>query len=118
MTKKANRLVLDISVLAEASKTLREVLVRYERAVATLATRVHRGESVLESFDAMDGAMRGRRELTETFEEFETARRQVRLALFSLASAQGASMSELGRRLGISRQLASRLAAEAENPGS
>ena len=48
MTKKANRLVLDISVLAEASKTVRKVLVRYERATATLATRVKRGESVLD----------------------------------------------------------------------
>jgi len=48
MTKKANRLVLDISVLAEASKTVRKVLVRYERAIAAFATRVKRGESVLD----------------------------------------------------------------------
>jgi hypothetical protein len=115
MTKKADRLVSDISVLADASKTLREVLVRYERAIATLASRVKRGESVLEAFDAMDGAMARHRELTEVLEEFETARHEVRLALFSLASAQGASMSELGRRLGISRQLASRLATKAES---
>jgi len=118
MTKKADRLVADISVLAEASKTLREVLLRYERALVTLASRVKRGESVLEAFDAMDGAMRRHRELTETLEELEAARHQVRLALFSLASAQGASMSELGRRLGISRQLASRLTTKAQHPES
>jgi len=118
MTKKADRLVSDISVLADASKTLRKVLLRYERALSTLATRVQRGESVLEAFDAMDGAMRRQRELTETLEELEAARHQVRLALFSLASAQGASMSELGRRLGVSRQLASRLANKADHKSS
>ena len=117
MTKKADRLVSDISVLADASKTLRQVLVRYERALAALATRTKRGESVLEAFDAMDGVMHRQRELPETLEEFEAARHQVRLALVSLASAQGDSMSELARRLGVSRQLASRLSTEADDTG-
>jgi len=114
MTKKSDRLVSDVSALTEASKALREVLVRYERALTALATRVKRGQSVLEAFDAMDGAMSRHRELTEALDELEATRHQVRLALFSLASAQGASTSELGRRLGVSRQLASRLASKSE----
>jgi len=52
---------------------------------------------VLEAFDELDGAMLRQRELTETFDEFEAARHQVRLAVFALATTQGASMSELGR---------------------
>ena len=111
-------LVGQISALTEATDNLEDVLVRYKRAIAGLAAHVEEGESVLEAFDGLDGAMLRQRELTETFEEFEGARHRVRLALFALAMAQGASLSELGRRLGISRQLASRLAAEAEGTNS
>ena len=117
MTKKASHLVSEISALVEATERLRETLGRYKRANANLARRVSRGESVLEAFEAMDGAMDRQRELTEILEEFEAVRHRVRLALFGLAGAQGASMSELGRRLGISRQLASRLAKEAAEAG-
>ena len=113
MTTKRDRLVAEIAILDEASRNLRDVLERNERAIADLARRVERGESILEAFDAMEGAIRRHRELPKTLEEFEAARHQVRLALFALATAQGASMSELARRLGISRQLASRLAGAA-----
>jgi hypothetical protein len=115
VSKRTEHLVRQIAALDEATGNLKEVLVRYQRAITGLATHVEAGESVLEAFDGLDGAMLRQRELTETFEEFEGARHQVRLAVFALAKAQGASMSELGRRLGISRQLASRLAAEAED---
>jgi hypothetical protein len=114
MSKKSEQLVREISALLEATETLREVLGRYKRANARLARRVAQGESVLEAFDGLEGAMQRHRELTETLEEFEAARHHVRVALFALATAQGASLSEIGRRLGISRQLASRLAAEAD----
>jgi len=115
VSQKRKDLVRQISALTEATNNLEAVLVRYKRAINDLATHVEEGESVLEAFDELDGAMLRQRELTETFDEFEAARHQVRLAVFALATAQGASMSELGRRLGISRQLASRLAAEAED---
>lgn len=117
MTKKASHFVSEISSLMEATERLRETLARYKRANATLARRVSQGDSVLEAFDAMDGSMDRQRELTEMFEEFEAIRHRVRLALFGLAEAQGVSMSELGRRLGISRQLASKLAKEAAEAG-
>jgi len=108
-------LVRQISALTEATNNLEAVLARYKRAINDLAAHLDDGESVLEAFDELDGAMLRQRELTETFEEFEAARHQVRLAVFALATAQGASPSELGRRLGISRQLASRLATESEH---
>lgn len=112
MSKKSEHLVREISSLIETTESLREVLSRYQQANDNLAKRVGQGESVLEAFDGLDGAMQGQRELTEKLEEFEAVRHQVRVALFASATAQGVSLSELGRRLGISRQLASRLAAE------
>jgi len=114
VSKKSDQLAREIAALIETTDTLREVLARYKRANAHLAKRVAQGESVLEAFEGLDGAMRRHRELTETLEEFEAARHEVRVALFALSTAQGASLSELGRRLGISRQLASRLAAQAD----
>jgi septal ring factor EnvC (AmiA/AmiB activator) len=115
MSKKSDQLVREIAALIETTETLRGVLGRYKRANAKLSTRIARGESVLEAFDGLEGTMRRQRELTETLEEFDAARHQVRVALFALATAQGASRSEIGRRLGISRQLAARLASEVDD---
>jgi DNA-directed RNA polymerase sigma subunit (sigma70/sigma32) len=114
MSKKSDQLVREIAVLVETTEAVRDVLGRYKRANAKLAKRIERGESVLEAFDGLAGTMRRHRELTEALAELEAARHQVRVALFALSTAQGVSLSEVGRRLGISRQLASRLAAEAE----
>ena len=115
MTSKRDELVAQIAELVEAGRTLQDCLARNERAITDLSERVLRGETILEAFSAMDGVMRRHRELPQTLEEFEAARHQVRLALFNLALDQGATASELGRRLGISRQLASRLAGSARD---
>ena len=112
-SKQAGRLVSDISALIEMSEELRQTLTRYKRANRLLATRVGGGEMVLDAFDALGTPMRRHRELTEVMDEFEAARHRVRLSLFALAESEGASKSEVARRLGISRQLASRLAVEA-----
>jgi len=50
------------------------------------------------------------REVPQAMDRFEAARRQARLAMFVLASGEGTSTSELGRQIGVSRQLTSRLA--------
>jgi hypothetical protein len=112
---KVDRFESEVATLVEATQALRDVLVRYEAANSDLISRVRRGETVLDAFGTMTGPMRRHRELTETLEEFESARHQVRVALFDLALAEGASMAELGRNLGISRQLASRLAASSKS---
>ena len=118
MVKLGDQLVSDISELIDMSEELRQTLSRYKRANRQLATRVERGESVLDAFDAMGGPMRRHRELTEVMDQFETVRHRVRLSLFALAESQGASKSDVARRLGISRQLASRLAGQARRNGS
>jgi hypothetical protein len=115
MSSKRQRLVQRVAALVASSARLREQLVDYERTMSRIAERLEEGAPGIT-------ASRGtsipseRRRVTEAVEEFETARHQLRLALFALGKEEGASISEVGRVLGISRQLASRLAAEAEEP--
>ncbi|HYA69096.1 MAG TPA: hypothetical protein VED63_10225 [Acidimicrobiales bacterium] len=116
MPTKRDRLVREIRGLMSASDALSDVLERYKAANATLIDRVKAGESVLEALDGLQVPMRRHRELTETLEEFEAARHRVRRSLIALSTSQGASLSELARKLGISRQLASRLAAGTPDP--
>ena len=103
----------DKLALVEASKDLRRVLLRYEKTSAEIAARVERGESGTDALKTAQGPLR-RREVTDAVEKFEAARHRVRLAMFVLAGEEGVSASELARQLGISRQLASRLANEAK----
>ncbi len=113
----SKRLVRDMATLVERTEELREVLQRYRKSSIELATRVSRGEALDEIFPVIEGPARPR-EVTETIIEFSAARHQVRLAMFVLGDEQGISISEMGRQLGMSRQLASRLAAEANEAGS
>ncbi len=55
-----------------------------------------------------------RQQVTEAIGEFEAARHQLRVALFAVGKEEGASISQVGRVLGISRQLASRIAKEVD----
>lgn len=55
--------------------------------------------------------------MTEAIEDFEAARHQLRLALMVVGSGEGASISDVARVLGISRQLGARLAAQAKDEG-
>lgn len=110
-SKKGKRLARRIGELVDCSAQLRVVLQGYEKTMLKIADRLQDGEPAL-------SAARGtaiptqRRQVTESIQEFESARHQLRLALFAVAMEEGASISEIGRVLGISRQLASRLAAE------
>lgn len=113
MTAKRERLVHRIVELVECSALLREKLQRYERAMVKIATHLKDGEPGIAAAKGT-GIPSERRQVTEAIEEFESARHQLRLALFALGKEEGASISEVGRVLGISRQLASRLADEAE----
>lgn len=113
MTSKRQHLLDRIAQLIESSVHLREQLRRYEKAMAVIAKRLETGAPGI-SASKGTGIPSERRQVTEAIEEFEAARHELRLALFALGKEEGASMSEVGRVLGISRQLASRLAAEAD----
>ncbi len=112
MSATNQRLLRRISELVEADDELRELLLRYRKINANLAKLIERGESGAAALKAIDAPIQ-RREVTEGLEKFDAARHQVRLALFSLCLEEGTTISEIGRLLGISRQLASRLAAQA-----
>jgi hypothetical protein len=113
MPSKAKQLVQRFSELHEATEHLRAVLLRYDKASDKLAILVADGADLATALENLAGPVR-RSQVTDAVDEFEAARHRVRLAMFALAKEQGSSLSEMGRALGISRQLASRLAAESE----
>jgi len=109
---KAKQLIDRFSDLEEAAEHVRTVLRRYNKASASVATLVDQGVHLVPALESLQGPVQ-RGEVTKALEEFEAARHRVRLAMFALAKEQGSSFSDVARALGISRQLASRLAAEA-----
>jgi hypothetical protein len=113
VSRKSKHLTRRISDLVEASERLRQLLRRYEKANLDLVKLVDSGQPAIDALGKVKTPVR-RREVTETFEEFEAARHQVRLALLALCLDEGTTRSEVGRVLGISRQLASRLSIEVE----
>lgn len=98
--------------LVDSTEELRDILRRYRGVTTTMITRVENGTLMFDAIQQAYGSI-VRPELTDALEEFEAARHRARLAMFRLGIEQGSSISEIGRALGISRQLASRLAAEA-----
>jgi hypothetical protein len=114
---RSKRLVRSFSELIEASEHLRAVLLRYITANDSVATLVGEGAHLVTALQSFGGPVR-RSEVTQALEDFEAARHRVRLAMFALAKEQGSSFSDVARVLGISRQLASRLAAEAASGDS
>jgi len=110
---KSKQLVRRLSELIEVAEQLCTVLRRYNKASASVATLVDQDTHLVLALESLEGPVR-RSEVTEALEEFEAARHRVRLAMFALAKEQESSFSDVARALGISRQLASRLAAEAE----
>lgn len=117
MPSKAKRLVQRLSELHETTEQLRAVLMRYDRVSAKLAALVEDGAYLPTALEGLAGPLR-RSEVTDALNDLEAARHQVRLAMFALAIEQGSSYSEMGRALGISRQLASRLAVESQETSS
>ena len=113
MPSKSKQLVHSFSELNEVAERLRAVLLRYNKASDQVATLVADGAHLVPALQSLGGPVR-RSEVTDALDEFEAARHRVRLAMFALAKEQGARVSDVARALGISRQLASRLAAESE----
>jgi hypothetical protein len=98
--------------LVEANDRLCDVLVRQRALMAKAATNIETAGLTVGGLLSRDAAkLRG--ELTNALDEFERTRHMVRLSLFAvLGLDQGETVAEIARTLGISRQLASRLARE------
>ncbi len=114
MSRVSKKLIKKLSLLMVTTEDLCDVLTRYRTATGDLITLIESGGKMDESLSSVSSPIKRRRELTETLDAFEAARHQARLAMFCLALDQGTSISAMARTLGISRQLASRLAAEAK----
>jgi len=112
MSTKRERLIRRQYEVVESSAELRAELLGFEKAMIRIAKRLENGDPAVSAGHGI-GAPGRRRKVTECIEQFEASRHQLRLALFDLSLDEGASISEVGRVLGISRQLASRIAAEA-----
>jgi hypothetical protein len=112
MSKKRERLIHRQYKLVESSAQLRAELLGLEKALIKIAKRLENGDTAVSAGHGV-GAPGRRQKVTECIEQFEASRHQLRLALFSVSLEEGATISDLGRVLGISRQLASRIAAEA-----
>jgi hypothetical protein len=114
MSKKNNRhLVRELAELAEHTEHIRKVLLNYKKALRDVAQFLQGGDVPIAALTERQGPL-WRREVTDALADFEAARHQVRVRFFALATEQGMSISEVARMLGITRQLASRVAAEAE----
>jgi hypothetical protein len=112
MSNKRDQLIRRHYEVIESSSQLRTQLLDFEKAMLKIANRLEGGEPAVSAGHGI-GAPGHRQRVTEALSQFEGSRHQLRLALFALALEEGASMAEVGRVLGISRQLASRIAAEA-----
>ena len=113
-TQTEQNLARKMRALIAATEELRKILLTYTKVSADIVVRVEGGQSLVAALEALKGPIR-RRAVTDALSTFEDARHEVRLAMFALGHENGTSASELGRQLGISRQLSARLAKQAED---
>ena len=111
MSKKRTKLEQSLRDLNVSVDELRDALFRYKKANVQLERLIHQGVPAIEALERV-GAPTLRPELTEALNALASARHDGRVGLFAVASEDGATMSEVGRALKFSRQLASRLASE------
>ncbi|HUO49676.1 MAG TPA: helix-turn-helix domain-containing protein [Acidimicrobiales bacterium] len=96
-----------------ATRRLRGHLDEIDAGLEIFIAMLRQGESVGEVLLGTD-ASSSRKEFARAMADFESARHRLRVAVLQLGQEQGESIAELARALGISRQLAYRLLAEAE----
>ena len=102
-----------IELLRRRIEELGAVLKDLDESVVVLGKGIEAGSPIIEALEGVGGTLT-LPAMLETFEEFHAARQELRVALLVIARGEGTTASELARTLGISRQLASRLAAETE----
>ena len=117
VSKAVAKMVRLNNALVQAADELRAGLLQHRRAITKVTSLVSSGIPGLDALAAVD-AEEARRELSDLLARFETARRRARQAIIALCVEEGTTTSEVARRFGISRQLASRLRSEAERDES
>ena len=103
----------------EVSASLRRRLVANERAGRMMVKALRRGDPVSAVVgDSGETASDLRRTTNDLLAEYEAARHRMRTALLLPFLDEGKSIGDFGRVLGVSRQLASRLARDARDASS
>ncbi len=118
MANELERVKRALETIVRADEDLQVAMERHRELSLETARRLERGTDSLTNILVDLHAADRRQEVNDAIEQFESARHAVRIAFFALGRAQGATATAVGRALGISRQLASRLANMPEEPGS
>ncbi len=98
----------------EASEALRANLRSNEAIGRKMIKRLEDGVPISECVDAAGAvASEVRRDINDLLAEYERHRHEMRLAFIGPSLDEGMTIGAIGRTLGVSRQLAARLAKEA-----
>jgi hypothetical protein len=97
-----------------ACATARRELRHHETMMQRVRRQLERDEP-LTAVIARNCVASSRVNLTNTITELERARAHMRMACFRLGHEEGATIAELGRLWGFSRQLASRISRDARD---
>ena len=101
--------------LVERTQELRAALDDFDEASRKGLGLVHSEVRLVDALvETQAGQTRAR--LNKALDDFEKVRKELRLVMAELAIEEGASLAELAKALGVSRQLLSRLAIEARTP--
>ena len=114
MSRKQDKLIRVTCELIESTEKLRAALLDYRRTCERLV-KIAEGPPARSTVQRLEQVKLGekRERVTSAIAAFEAARRQARIGLLAVAEEEGSNLSEVARTLGVSRQLASRLAIEA-----
>jgi hypothetical protein len=100
----------------EASVALRKHLVSMERTGRRMISALRRGTPISKSVETAGANPAELRQSShDLFSEYEHCRHEMRAAFLLPSLDEGMSIGDIGRALGISRQLASRLVREARD---
>jgi hypothetical protein len=100
----------------ETSAALRKHLVSTERTGRRIVSALRRGAPISKSVEtAGANPAELRKSSHDLFSEYEHCRHEMRAAFLLPSLDEGMSIGDIGRALGISRQLASRLVREARD---
>jgi hypothetical protein len=101
----------------DSMRSVREQLRATERAYRRGIARLEAGAGVGDALEAI-AAPATRMTLNDALADLEHSRHQARLTVVVTALGEGLSLGEIGRKIGVSRQLAARLAKEARAEGT
>ena len=112
--RNVERLKRSLEQIVACNEELRTALDEFDQAIRQGLRLVHTDVRLVDALlETQAGAARAR--FNKALDELETARRNLRIAMAGQAVEEGASLNELAKAIGVSRQLLSRIASEARS---